>query len=125
MGGDDHRQPVKHASAIGGARVAPRAFVRAARCLHGAVDIGCVAARELREDLAVGWIDDGNGLVACRRHPFVANEMPCLFPCVAPVSMSMLVRRTRIRVGSLRGAAIDDPCGATPVVSLRDSLGLR
>ena len=72
---DQHRQAREDASAVGGARVAPRAVVGGARGLHGAVDVGGVAARELREHLAVGGIDHGDGFADGRRDPSVADEM--------------------------------------------------
>ena len=77
--GDQHRQARENASAFGGARRAPAAFEGRAGGGDRAVDIGRGAARDLREDLAVGRIDDGNRLVARCRDPAVIDEMLRVF----------------------------------------------
>ncbi len=73
--GHARRQPHQHAAALGGARGAPWARERVAGRGDRALDVGRGAARDRRERLAVGRIDDRDGFQLRGRRPFARDEM--------------------------------------------------
>ena len=66
--------PQQHAPALGGAELAPGAVERGLRRGHGGVDVGRVAARDLRQQAAVGRVEQRQRLAAGAGPPQAGDE---------------------------------------------------